>query len=327
MRELGSVVWGQIRVGAVRAIAAAAIGACGLLAGCSQEPLNLAPIIDRSVPPPGAAPVVRAEPNAAPSGDGAMYTVQQGDTLYHIAAVAHVGVQDLARWNGIEASAPIFVGQRLRLQAPAAVPPAAAVTAPAPDDAAAQVVATPVPMPLANAVETRALETHPLAPAADATAAGAGTAPVAPTLSAAKDAVPAPLPAAPAAAAPPDAAAPRPDWIWPVDGTVTARFDPQHGKDIEIAAPDDAPVVAVAEGTVSYVGTPREFGNLVVVRHDHDVLSVYAHTKAILVKEGEVVRQGQPVAMAGKTPGSATLHFAVRRNGTPVDPLDLLPPR
>jgi len=326
MQEPGAVPSGRVSVGIARAIAAAAIAAGVLLAGCGQEPLNMAPIIDRSVPPAGAAPVVRAETSSAPSAGGATYVVQQGDTLYHIAAAAHVGVQDLARWNGIDASAPIFVGQRLRLQAPAAVPPAAALAAPAPDDAAAEVVATPVPLPPASAVETRALETHPLAPAAGALVAPAAAAPVAATnLAGATDAVTAPMATAPAAAA--DGSAPRPDWIWPVDGNVTARFDALHGKDIEIAAPDDAPVVAVAEGTVSYVGTPREFGNLVVVRHDHDVLSVYAHVKAILVKEGQAVRQGQPVAMAGKKPGSATLHFAVRRNGTPVDPLEFLPPR
>jgi len=112
-----------------------------------------------------------------------------------------------------------------------------------------------------------------------------------------------------------------------VEGTVAAKFDPMR-KGIEIAAAEDAPVVAVADGTVSYVGSPRDYGNLVILKHGEDLLSVYAHDKTLLVKEGQAVRRGQVIATAGKTPGMpATLHFEVRRNSVAIDPLDVLPIR
>ena len=87
-------------------------------------------------------------------------------------------------------------------------------------------------------------------------------------------------------------------------------------------------MLAVADATVSYVGSPRDYGNLIILKHGDDLLSVYAHVKTLLVKEGQTVRRGQTIATAGKSAGVAsTLHFEVRRNHVPVDPLGMLPLR
>jgi lipoprotein NlpD len=348
----------------VRARAPAWAGAALLLASlaaCSETSLNEAPVVDLSAPAGARGAPAKAPPMAIPASPGeTLYTVQKGDTLFHLATRARCTIQDLARWNGIDEHAPIFVGQQLRLQPPAtggATGSAGAAGAPAgaeADSAApSEAVATPVPLGGGASYETRTLEAPlaPVAPAAAATApagtaegspapAAAGPrdsiaaspagASLAPSVSVAPPvvAVPAPsvAPGVTATAAPGSAAAA--GWIWPVEGPVTGKFDPQGSKGIEIAAPEDAPVVAVADGVVSYTGSPRDYGNLVILKHGDELLSVYAHNKTLLVKEGQAVHRGQTIATAGRSANvPATLHFEIRRNHVPIDPLEMLPLR
>ena len=318
-----------------------------VLAGCSETSLNEAPIVDLSAQSRAAA--VKPPPMAIPAAPGEpLYTVKKGDTLFHLASNSGATMQDLARWNGIDEHAPIFVGQQLRLQAPAAsaeAQGAGAIAAPSVAEtdsgAATEAVAVPVPLGGGNGVETRTLEAPPgaaaapppvttpapsaaVAAAAPATASGPDAVPAPPMVSQATSPPPVPAASAPAPAAPEGAAA---GWIWPTSGPVTAKFDAAR-KGIEIAAPENAPVLAVADGTVSYVGNPRDYGNLIILKHSDELLSVYAHNKTLLVKEGQVVRRGQTIGTAGKTAGiPATLHFEVRRNHVPIDPLDVLPLR
>ena len=96
-------------------------------------------------------------------------------------------------------------------------------------------------------------------------------------------------------------------------------------KGIDISANIGTPVVAAAAGKVIYVGKePRGFGQMVVVSHAKETVSVYFHTEKVLVKEQQRVTLGQRLAEVGETSGSK-MHFEVRKQGRPVDPIALMP--
>lgn len=301
---------------------------CLALAACSGTSLNEAPVTDLSTPTAARAALpAPAKPAAPVVVDADTYSVQKGDTLYRIAATYHCSVSDLMQWNGLDSTKPIRVGQILRIHAPAPVPAAPMAPAAPGADAAtpAEAVAHAVPVPTGSSVEVRPLaevstSSAPLTvpAAADAPALKAGAA----TGSAA-------IPAAGAdpRAAGSGAAADAP-WIWPVQGHVVRGFNAaQKSLGVEIAVSEDAPVRAVADGSVIYTGSPRDYGNLIILRHGAELLSVYAHLKSLRVAEGQSVRQGDLIATSGSTDGgSPGMHFEVRRNHLPVDPLGQLPP-
>ncbi|MCC6752329.1 MAG: M23 family metallopeptidase [Deltaproteobacteria bacterium] len=116
--------------------------------------------------------------------------------------------------------------------------------------------------------------------------------------------------------------------VWPVpSGRLSSPFGPRAGRPhegIDIRAPEGSPVVAAAAGTVVYAGSGvRGYGHLVLVRHANGVVTVYAHNRRNLVKEGDAVTQGQPIAEVGRSGRSDGfhLHFEVREGETPRDPL------
>ncbi|GAA5236693.1 M23 family metallopeptidase [Verticiella sediminum] len=113
---------------------------------------------------------------------------------------------------------------------------------------------------------------------------------------------------------------------WPADGK-TGRMPGRSG--ISIAAGAGAPVRAAASGRVAYVGSGlRGYGNMVIVDHGSNFMTVYAHNRRLTVQEGARVSQGQQIAEMGSTDASqVVLYFEVRHNGEPVDPLRVLPKR
>jgi len=117
-------------------------------------------------------------------------------------------------------------------------------------------------------------------------------------------------------------------WRWPAKGKLVQTFSTSKGRfGIQIAGQRGSPVLAAAAGQVVYVGDGiKGYGQLVIVKHSEKYLSAYAHNDRILVSEGERVNAGQKVAQMGST-GSKTvkLHFEVRKNGEPVNPLSYLP--
>lgn len=117
--------------------------------------------------------------------------------------------------------------------------------------------------------------------------------------------------------------------VWPAAGTVTQRYNGSSSKGITIVNKAGTPVVAAAPGSVVYAGNRlRGYGNLVIVQHSGDFLSIYAHNSKMLVKEGQKVSQGQQIAEMGGTDRSGTaLYFELRHRGQPVDPSGALPPR
>lgn len=118
-------------------------------------------------------------------------------------------------------------------------------------------------------------------------------------------------------------------WQWPLKGKLIRKFNAnkpgQQGLDITASA--GTLVSAAAAGKVVYSGNGlRGYGNLIIIKHNDKYLSAYAHNKTILVKEGVMVKQGQSIARVGNTESNQVkLHFQVRVDGKPVDPLRYLP--
>ena len=294
---------------------AACIALVSLLAACAS-PTHRAPVEDRrpsTTVRPGApvvaSPGVAAPSTAAAAGEAAAkplpgaenagkpgyYTVRPGDTLFRVGLEKGQNWRDLARWNGVENPASIEVGRVLRV-----VPPAGEVAS-----------ASPQPVAAAGRIENRPLDSV--------------AAPAAPVASAA-----APSPTIAASAAPRDAdPEAEPSWIWPAAGPVAAPFDEVKSKGLAITGAAGDPVYAAAEGRVVYAGAGlRGYGNLIIVKHNTTYLTAYAHNQALLVKEDQVVRRGQKIAEMGSSDADRVqLHFEIRRQGKPVDPARLLPPR
>lgn len=136
-------------------------------------------------------------------------------------------------------------------------------------------------------------------------------------------------PAAKPPAALPVSAPPPGSWAWPVRGRLLQSFaNGVNPKGIAIAATAGDPVVASAAGKVVYSGSGlRGYGKLVIVKHDRSYLSVYAHNRELLVREGERVDKGQKIAEVGSAEANRpALHFEIRKLGKPVDPLQYLAP-
>jgi lipoprotein NlpD len=275
-----------------------------LMSACATVSLQEAPIVERTPRPAPAAPA--GAPPARQATDG-IYIVQRGDTLYSIALAFQQDYRDVARWNNLDDPTRLQVGQSLR------------VTPPAGDTTGGVAVAAPVVG--ARGPEGRPLDGAPLASATPATSPR----------------VEAPVAAAPAAGAaaptlvPPDVAPVSSPfgWAWPASGAVIEPFDANRSKGIDIAGKEGDPVQAAADGTVVYSGaTLRGYGNLIIVKHDEEFISAYAHNRQVLVKQGQAVKRGQRIAELGKTDSDRPkLHFEIRRGGKPVDPQLYLPRR
>ncbi|WP_076998808.1 murein hydrolase activator EnvC [Variovorax sp. KK3] len=111
-------------------------------------------------------------------------------------------------------------------------------------------------------------------------------------------------------------------FVRPASGPTLARFDGKNNKGLDIAGSLGDPVVASADGRVVYVGSElRGYGNMVIVKHNDTFLTAYAHAQNIVVKEKDVVRQGQKIAEMGSSgTDRVKLHFEVRKQGVAVDP-------
>jgi lipoprotein NlpD len=288
------------------------------LTACGSKPLNRAPVEDRTsvtskplAPPPPTAqaqPDKPLPPGSENAGKPGYYTVKPKDTLIAIGLETGQSHKDLARWNNLENPNRIEIGQVLRV-----VPPVVegnAVTKPV---ASSSVTATPIAAGAAKPASAPAS-----APAA-ASSAPASTAPAA-------------VATAPAAASAPATASDDDNmgWIWPTGhGTVLAGFDEVKNKGLDISGAAGEPVLASADGKVVYAGAGlRGYGNLIILKHNNIYLTAYAHNQTLLVKEDQSVKKGQKIAEMGNSDADRVkLHFEVRRQGKPVDPLKYLPAR
>lgn len=276
------------------------------LVGCASS-INKAPVEDRGRVGTGMSPS-RMPPGIENAGKPGYYTVKPGDTLIRIALETGQNWRDLASWNNLDNPNLIEVGQVIRVAAPSS------------DDAVVAAGATlPAAKPVAGSrIESRSLDAKPLPPA--------GSSPV----TASAPAVAKPAPEAPATAAVAESRdADEPTWQWPAAGPVVGNFEEGKRKGMVLGGKAGDPVLAAADGRVVYAGSGlRGYGNLVIVKHNAQYLTAYAHNQALLVKEDQVVRKGQKIAEMGATDADRVqLHFEVRRQGKPVDPAKSLPPR
>jgi lipoprotein NlpD len=138
-----------------------------------------------------------------------------------------------------------------------------------------------------------------------------------------------PVPSSTSSPAPTPAETPQINWIWPATGPILQGFDPAKNKGVDIAGKAGDPVLAAGDGSVVYAGSAlRGYGNLVIIKHGTTFVSAYAHNQTLLVKEGQSVKRGQKIAEMGQSEADRVkLHFEIRKNNTPVDPMQYLPAR
>ncbi|MDP3871086.1 MAG: peptidoglycan DD-metalloendopeptidase family protein [Methyloversatilis sp.] len=320
---------------------------CLLLASCAgtrPAPVEVRPPMGTSSTAAPATPPAAA----AAAQRSAVHVVAKGDTLFSIALEYGQDWRDLVIWNRLENPNLIKLGQELRVAAPEGgmetrpiaapgvesrpidtpAPSAPAVTEPSPAVADAMLKREP-----RGGVEPYSEATLDRIRSAGITSQPPGAAVVATT--------PAP-PAATAAAAgtsapvivtPPDAVRTEDgvEWSWPASGRIIGRFGEGSNKGVDVAGRTGDPVLAAAGGRVVYAGEAmRGYGKLVIVKHDNTFLSAYAHNSKILVQERDTVKRGQRIAELGDSDteaGKPRLHFEIRRQGKPVDPMKYLPPR
>ncbi len=118
------------------------------------------------------------------------------------------------------------------------------------------------------------------------------------------------------------------NWVWPAKGRVIQSFSPSKGKKgIDISASKGSKIRAAESGKVVYSGHGLTgYGLLLIIKHNSHYLSAYAHNSKLLIKEGSKVKRNQTIALAGKTASERVkLHFEIRKNGKPVNPLKYLP--
>lgn len=307
-----------------------------LLAGCATQ--GHAPVTDRSAAHSGQY----SSPTSA-SGDSSaeiaprpgFYVVKRGDTLYSIAQQHRRSVRELVALNQLDNPNVIEVGQELR------VSPADTGVAVKPIATQSQPEARPVdagrPLaPLSDKVKREPKGGRvPYSEQALADAQKAGTSATKPA-DTRKPVDTKPVDTAKASAPVPDKTADKTavvadgvDWGWPASGKVAQGFSESGSKGLDIAGKLGDPVYAAAGGKVVYAGSGlRGYGKLLIVKHDANYLSAYAHNQQLLVKEGQSITKGQKIAEMGNSDADKPmLHFEIRKQGKPVDPSKYLPVR
>ncbi len=300
----------------------AAILLSTLLAGCSSVPLRPAPVVPSAALPVGAAaPAASAPAAAAPvaATPPGYYRVKPGDTLRSIARGVGHSWQDLARWNQLSNPNLLDVGELLRV-VPPGTPGVPASPAPARTASAGSPVAQSFALGAAPAA----------APASAAQPRGHASSPPSARASARprQHVASAPQRALPASPAVVSHVGPL-HWSWPAQGRIVRGFNGTTSKGVDIAGKAGEAVRAAAAGKVVYAGNElRGFGNLIIIKHDTEYISVYAHNEKLLVKDGQIVRRGQTIALMGASDAARVeLHFEIRLRGKPIDPEQVLPRR
>ncbi|MBR9906534.1 MAG: peptidoglycan DD-metalloendopeptidase family protein [Gammaproteobacteria bacterium] len=226
------------------------------------------------------------------------YEVEAGDTLYSIAFRANVDVREVAAWNQIPAPYTIVPGQKINLQAPVAKP-------------AQSIASKPKKEYVGKQNKSKAVTVKQQAQAKPAVSA-TNKAPVLsnrsePALPASKDI----------------------RWQWPTPAKVIREFSTAEAgnKGIDFAGSEGDPVYAAASGKVVYAGNAlKGYGQLIILKHNDDYITAYAHNQKLLVKEQQWVNKGDEIAAMGDTDAERVkLHFQVRFRGKSVNPRHYLP--
>ncbi|WP_202620834.1 murein hydrolase activator NlpD [Pectobacterium parmentieri] len=266
-------------------------------------------------------------PKGSYSGGNA-YTVKRGDTLFYIAWITGNDYRDLAQRNNIPEPYSLNVGQSLSLGNGTGnnTSGSGGLTSGGGMLATTDATRGGVPTPPSSAqIQTTSVDSQ----STNAYSANQGKQNVGKMLPTAGATTTAPV-SAPAAVASSNTAAVS-SWRWPTDGKVIDSFSDSEGgnKGIDIAGSRGQPITATANGRVVYAGNAlRGYGNLIIIKHNDDYLSAYAHNDTMLVREQQDVTAGQKIATMGSTgTSSVRLHFEIRYKGKSVNPLRFLPQR
>ncbi|PJY94587.1 peptidoglycan DD-metalloendopeptidase family protein [Pseudomonas donghuensis] len=278
-----------------------------LVTGCSSTSSNSVRVVDRNNAAP-KRPVVTT----------GQYVVRPGDTLFSIAFRYGWDYKALAARNGITPPYTIRPGQAIRFDGRSSGPAPAAGTT---------VVASTPSSSIKTTIIKRPLDSTGKPIAAPATTAPATTTPATtPTTPSV-----APVVATTAPAQVPPAGRSTAGWAWPANGVLIGKFasNGSLNKGVDIAGDLGQPVFAASDGSVVYAGSGlRGYGELVIIKHNDTYVSAYGHNRRLLVREGQQVKVGQTIAEMGSTgTDRVKLHFEIRRQGKPVDPLQFLPRR
>jgi len=231
-----------------------------------------------------------------------IHRVNAGETLYAIAWIYDLDFMQIVRANGLISPYTIYSGQILNV-----------------DPRAPAIIAT---QPARNATaNTTAVITGPAitgSPVGSSNIPATGTSRPAPATPAPAQAVPVRVNQGPVS------------WAWPYQGSIVGRFSEAgvENKGLDIAGRKGDAVLAAADGEVVYAGSGLlRYGELLIIKHNDQYLSAYAHNDALVVNEGQRVTRGQKIAELGSTGVDRDmLHFEIRLEGKPVDPLRYLPP-
>ena len=258
-----------------------------LLVGCSSTKSSNVRVVDRNNT---SNPVAQR-----PAVTTGQYVVRKGDTLFSIAFRYGWDYKALAARNNIPTPYTIRVGQTIRFDGR--------------NDSAPTATVTQSGSTSSSSSKTTVIR-RPVG--------------VAPTVASKPSNSPAPAPLPPAGPAPTG-------WGWPSNGILIGKFSSNGSlnKGIDIAGDLGQPVLAASDGTVVYAGSGlRGYGELVIIKHSDTYVSAYGHNRRLLVREGQQVKVGQTIAEMGSTgTDRVKLHFEIRRQGKPVDPLQFLPRR
>ncbi|ELW1648020.1 murein hydrolase activator NlpD [Enterobacter oligotrophicus] len=260
---------------------------------------------------------------------GSTYTVKRGDTLFYIAWITGNDFRDLAQRNNVQAPYGLEVGQTLQVGNATGKPLTPGNTVSAADVTAQNNSVTPA-QKTATVVASQPVITY----SEDSGDQSANK--MLPNNKGTATVVTAPATAPVVSSTEPTASSvtsssPISTWRWPTDGKIIENFATSEGgnKGIDIAGSKGQAIIATADGRVVYAGNAlRGYGNLIIIKHNDDYLSAYAHNDTMLVREQQEVKAGQKIATMGSTGTSSTrLHFEIRYKGKSVNPLQYLPQR
>jgi len=259
-----------------------------LLAACSSRQIN-APVGDRS---------------ARPLRNPDYHRVRQRDTLFSVAFLYGYTVDELAAWNRLHAPYNIYKGQQLRLTVPAkttAGKGGARVSKPKKQPPKS----SQPKIRQAKKVITKAPSRMPPRGVSSTPTSGSRT--------------------------PPATSGAAVNWSWPASGRVIRGYDSKSTgkKGVDIIGKSGESVRAAAAGKVVYSGSGLSgYGRLIIIKHNKNFLSAYAHNRKLIAREGQWVEKGAVIAHMGSSGTDRTqLHFEIRKKGRPVDPLRYLPKR
>ncbi len=226
-------------------------------------------------------------------GGSVVRIIEPGDTLHSIAFSLGLDVNELAAWNQLTDTSKLQVGQRIRLTQPVGYK-ARSTNQISARSSNRSIKSDPIVANSQTSPQTRNIENRTVSNSSSTTTYQHN----------------------------------QNLWAWPTKGKVIRQFSTSRGvQGIDIQGQFAQPVIASRSGEVVYVGNGlKGYGNLIIIKHNEQFLSAYAHNNEYFVQEGQTVKINQTIASLGRNSQSQTaLHFQIRKNGKPVNPSAYLP--